>query len=344
VNEILTRGVPGWTSPTALDDLATDVDGSALWTAFAGACRTVGTWPLPGQGNTEERFELLAGWAARDVVLGRLIEAHADAVAILHELKADTDLLPSSDLDRRWGVWAAGPSESLVASRRSGGWILAGKKRWCSGATKVTHALVDAAASDGQRLFAVDLTHPGVSIAPADWAGSGMRRADTRRVDFLDVPARAVGQPKEYLSRPGFWAGAIGVAACWHGGTVAVADPLRSAVEKTTDVHALVHLGAVYAALLQNHSMLHEAGRRIDAQPTADCAVMARSIRSTIERNAVSVIDRIGRALGPQPLSHNERHAEAVADLTVYVRQDHAEHDLERLGRDVVEGRVSWPL
>jgi hypothetical protein len=208
----------------------------------------------------------------------------------------------------------------------------------------VTHALLDAASTDGQRLFAIDLADPGVIQASPDWTGPGMSRADTRRVDFLDVPARAVGGPGEYLSRPGFWAGAIGVAACWHGGTAAVADALRPAAQTKADSHTLVHLGAIYAALLQNRSTLREAARCIDAQSTTDFAVLARAVRSTVERNAAAVIDRVGRALGPRPLAYDEFHAQAVHDLQVYIRQDHAERDLERLGRDLVDGEVSWPV
>ena len=309
---------------------------------FAEVCREADAWPLPGQGNTELRLELLATNSARDVVLGRLVEAHADAVAILYELRTDVDLLPTAGTSRRWGVWAAGPPESVVASHGVDGWRVFGTKRWCSGAGLVTHALLDAASPDGQRLFEVDLSHHGVLRAASDWTGPGMGRADTRRVDFLDVPARAVGGPGDYLSRPGFWAGAIGVAACWHGGTVAVADALRSAAQTKKDAHALVHLGATYAALLQNRSTLREAARSIDGQPTGDFAVLARTVRFTVERNAVAVIDRVGRALGPGPLAHDERHAQAVHDLQVYIRQDHAERDLERLGRDLLEGDVPW--
>ena len=319
-------------------------DEVALGWPFARACRNVATWPLPSQGNTGRRLELLATCAAKDVVLGRLIEAHADAVAILFELQSNFDHPLTSDLDRRWGVWAAGPPASVVASRRANGWTIAGTKRWCSGAELVTHALVDGEADDGQRLFAVDLANPGIAIAPADWVGCGMRRADTRRVEFLEVPALPVGGPGQYLSRPGFWAGAIGVAACWHGGTVAVAELLRSGADANPDVHTLVHLGAIYAALLQNQAMLREAGRRIDAPTGSDHAVLARSVRSTVERNAAAVIDRVGRALGPRPLAYERVHAQAVEDLAVYIRQDHAERDLERLGHDLVEGQVSWPL
>ena len=318
--------------------------GTSLGQSFELACETVADWPLPGQGKTDLRYELLATWTSKDVVLGRLIEAHADAIGILYELEAAPDLLSNSGLTRRWAVWAAGPPHSVSASRRSEGWILTGVKRWCSAAGLVTHALVDAATGEGQRLFAIDLSLPGVTIAPADWAGGGMRRADTRRVNFRDAPGCPVGQPGQYLSRPGFWAGAIGVAACWHGGTVAVAEPLRSATDTNRDIHSFVHMGAIYAALLQNQSMLREAGRSIDSQPASDHAVLARSVRTTVERNAASVIDRVGRALGPRPLAYDWRHTQAVDDLAVYIRQDHAERDLERLGRDLMEGRMSWPL
>ena len=317
---------------------------AALERSFRRACKTVGDWPLPGQGRSALRFELLATWASEDVVLGRLVEAHTDAIAILYELEPDSERWRSTVFDRRWAVWTAGPPESVTASRCSDGWTLAGTKSWCSGAGLVTHALVDAAADDGQRLFAVDLAHPGVTIAAADWIGGGMRRADTRRVEFQGAPGLAVGEPGQYLSRPGFWAGAIGVAACWHGGTVAVAEPLRFAGDRDRDVHTLVHVGAVYAALLQNQSMLQQAGRDIDSQPSSDHAVLARSVRTTVERNASAVIDRVGRALGPRPLAYDRLHAQAVDDLAVYIRQDHAERDLEQLGRDLVEGRVSWPL
>ncbi len=312
--------------------------------AFARACQEADTWPLPGQGHTQYRLELLARLSSKDVVLGRLVEAHADAVAILYELRADFELLPTSGITRRWGVWAAGPSDGVVASQDKDGWRVSGSKQWCSGAGFVTHALVDASSIDGQRLFEIDLSDPGVTRGVRDWAGPGMVRADTRRVDFLRVPARAIGEPGEYLCRPGFWAGSVGVAACWHGGTAAVADALLDPAETKADTHTLVHLGAIYAALLQNRSMLREAGRSIDEEPTADFAVLARALRTAVERNATAVVDRVGRALGPRPLAYDEGHAQAVHDLQIYIRQDHAERDLERLGRDLVDGDVSWPV
>src|SRR5258707_15632146 len=64
--------------------------------------------PLPGDGNTLERWQTLGAVAAHDLSLAKLYERHTDATAIASEL--DDDPLPAHTL---WGVWAA---ESSTAS------------------------------------------------------------------------------------------------------------------------------------------------------------------------------------------------------------------------------------
>ena len=51
-----------------------------------------------------------------------------------------------------------------------------------------------------------------------------------------------------------------------------------------------------------------------------------------VETAVDEAITRTARALGPAPLCEDAQHAKRVADLTIYVRQSHAERDLERLG------------
>lgn len=310
--------------------------------SFDAACRRATDWPLPGSGHTNQRLALLSAACREDLVLGRLVEAHADAVAIVRELAGGT-----VDPGQRWGVWAAGPAASVGAARTAAGWRLSGIKHWCSGATLLTHALIDAAAVDGQRLFAVALYQPGVRPCPPSWAGPGMAAADTRSVQFDGAEAEAVGEPGGYLDRPGFWAGAVGVAACWFGGTRRVADRLLLSPRRD-DPHFAAHLGAVHADLTAGRAVLADAGRAIDGDPSGDHQVTALGVRAVVERVATAVMDRVGRALGPGPLAHDADHAAAVADLTVYIRQSHAEADMAELGRRLlgadhhVRGR-RWP-
>jgi hypothetical protein len=69
----------------------------------------------------------------------------------------------------------------------------------------------------------------------------------------------------------------------------------------------------------------------LDRNGTAQ--LLARRVRAVVEHAADEAITRTGRALGPGPLCEDSGHAQRVADLSVYIRQSHAERDLAELGR-----------
>ena len=130
--------------------------------------------PLPGGGRTGERFDRLAAVAAEDLSLARLVEGHTDALAIL----AESGRAPRTP-GARYGVWAArGGADNLTLEPVDGGWWLAGRKAFCSGAGLLDRVLVTAAAPDGYRL--VDVAGGGVpagrTVSPP---GPGSRRPAT---------------------------------------------------------------------------------------------------------------------------------------------------------------------
>ncbi|MCD2146908.1 acyl-CoA dehydrogenase family protein [Gordonia paraffinivorans] len=294
--------------------------------------------PRPGSGRTLERFAALTRLCTEDIGTGRLVEAHADADAILGEIVGG-GVAPGEF----WGVWAAEPPRPRVDARLvDARWQLSGVKPWCSGATVCTHALVTAHTDAGIRLFAVDLRAPGVSADTSGWHSPGMLTTDTGDVAFDAVPAEPVGGVGAYLDRPGFWHGGIGVAACWFGGARRVARPLYRAVADSDDPILRMHAGAVDARLTAGWAQLEAAARQLDAAPHAPAARLAFAVRWSIEQVATGIIDRVGRALGPRPLVADPDHAHAVADLTVYIRQSHADADLVTLG-GLVDGRIPGP-
>ena len=200
---------------------------------------------------------------------------------------------------------------------------LGGVKPWCSGAGLCSHALVTAHGVDGNRdLFAVDLAQPGVTPLASSWRNAGMATSDTRSVRFDDAPAMPIGAPGDYLARPGFWHGAIGVAACWLGGARAVAARLYRAVAEqdggaSANPHAQAHLGAVDAALAATEAMLSSAADFVDTEPSGGrTELIARRVRAVAETAVDEAITRTGRALGPAPLALDADHARRVADLT----------------------------
>jgi len=98
--------------------------------------------------------------------------------------------------------------------------------------------------------------------------------------------------------------------------------------------HARAHLGALEALAWNLQTILEHAGREIDQDPAdhTHCAKRRALIcRHLIERQAVEIMDRFGRASGPQLLAFDEFAARQYAGLTVYIRQCHAEKDDEAI-------------
>ncbi|HST66893.1 MAG TPA: acyl-CoA dehydrogenase [Mycobacteriales bacterium] len=291
--------------------------------------------PLPGSGRTRQRWTALAELSAADLSLGRLAEAHADALAILAELGGP----PGVGL---WGVWAAEPPAARVtATERAGRWTLDGRKAWCSGAEILDRALVSAHAADGRRLFAVPV--PGLEVEKDSWSAVGMAATGTVTVRLDAVAAEPVGGPGAYLDRPGFWHGGAGVAACWYGGALGAARLLLAAARsRPLDPHALAHLGAVDALVAGLAAHLATAAAEIDADPAGPGARLRQArLRARVEAGATEILDRVGRALGPGPLATDPVQAQRAADLPVYLRQSHAERDLATLGELAAEG-AAW--
>lgn len=315
------------------------------------ALRTVGTWPgdlRPGRGITVRLWEVLATLAASDLAVARAVEPHLDALAILDQARA---ALPAdlSAPTTTWGVFAAeGPGVRLDAHQTATGWVLDGVKPWCSLAGRLDAALVTAHLPEGGRsLFAVRLSDRGVTVLDEPWASRGLAEIASTGVQFSGVPALAVGEPGWYLTRPGFWWGAIGVAACWHGGAVAVARRVfEEAARKPDDRLLAMHLGAIDERLESSRLVLTHAALVVDAAAAGaavpDGNVLAKRVRATVARTCEDVLRTAAHALGPGPLAMEPAHAKHVADLEIYVRQHHAERDDASLGSALV-GRGSMP-
>ena len=287
---------------------------------------------------TAPRFAALAEIAATDLSLARLAEGHVDAHAILAEARHPVG--PGT-----YGVWAAEPPGARVTAERTPtGYLLRGTKRYASGAKNLSRALVTAEAADGGRLFDVDLEDVRISAVTGTWSAVGMSATESLDVVFDGVAvdeAGCVGGTGFYLVRPGFWQGAVGVAACWYGGALGACRMLCAALAAGhPNEHQLAHLGAVAASCATMQAVLDDAAQAIDADPLDRARrgkTRALVVRQVIEQHCQDVLTRVGRAGGTSPLTFDRAHAKRAADLVVYLRQHHAERDLAALGRAVLE-------
>lgn len=299
--------------------------------------------PLPGHGATLARWRVQARIAGRDLSLVKIYESHTDALAILAETRVPIQLAPN----RIWAVWAAEPPDAVLRADWEGdaAMTLTGTKAWCSGAAFVTDALVTCRDSHGERwLAAVDLQQPSVRVTDRGWHAVGMAVTQSVEVEFDGVSAIPVGASGEYLSRPGFWQGAAGIAACWYGAAAALGNSLRRAVVRRDDPYRRAHLGTVDAALTGAVSVLREAAAWIDNNPSGNAMTVALRARSVTETAVCTVLQATGRALGATPFCRDRWFAQMNADLPVFVRQSHAEHDLAALGQSVSRDHDEWSL
>lgn len=320
-----------------------DAEAALAWSVDVGRCA-----PMPGGGSTAQLWELLATTAAADVGVARILEPHLDALAILDQARPGAALDELGvDESSSWGVYAAeGPDCTLTATVEDDGtWVLTGIKPWCSLAQLVSHAVVTARTSDGERrLFAVNMKDPGVEAEAGPWHSRGLQQVVSAPVSFRRVSAIPLGPEGWYLSRPGFEWGGIGVAACWWGGAIGLARALYgSALRREPDQLALAHLGAVDTGLNAARATLAEASSAIDDPGAAPDTVtlLARRTRNLVAATVESTLTHVGHALGPAPLTQDEEHARRVADLHIYVRQHHAERDDASLGRKLLARQAS---
>jgi hypothetical protein len=288
--------------------------------------------PLPAGGRTAERLHLIAETAREDLSLAKLAEAHWDAVAILAEAGR------TPDASALYAVWASEiPGQALSLKRTSNGYQLSGSKPFCSGLGIVDRALVTVGPPENL-LVEVNLrsNEQCIKLNLESWKVDAFRSTQTGAITFLDLPLSPdapVGLAGWYLDRPGFWHGACGPAACWAGGAAGLLE--FALASRRGDPHTLAHLGAIQANVWGMYSLLRQAGEEIDAAPGDRKATQLRALqlRHLVEQMCADILQRFSRAYGPFPLSMDEDTARRVQELGLYMRQSHAERDLESVGR-----------
>ena len=325
--------------------------------------------PLPGSGQTLERWRALAAVAEHDLSLAKLYEGHTDALAIFSELGGASGdhgdrrklmrCLPLGD-EIVWGVWASEALGARVSFRRvtsaaDNEVVLTGVKHWCSGARTGSHALLTVWPVEGQRLKDgaqlawLSLDQPGVQVLDDAWKAVGMYASASLQVQLTGARACLVGTPGQYLSRPGFWQGGAGVSACWYGGTTTLAKTLYRAVayrpEKSQSPFLLAAAGKVAVVMRAMGLTLQDAARWIDEHPQDDASEIALGVRLAVAAGATHVLEEVAAALGATPFCTDAAFARAAVDLPVFIRQSHGDRDYAALGQQLLfKGEDQWAL
>lgn len=303
-------------------------DTSSAVAAFLGEARRGLSLPFPGHGRTAERLRALRDQSANDASVGRLFEAHTDAIAILFEAGVQPPSFTAL------AVWASGPTTSTFLDKKGDSFVLNGKRSFCGGASIVDAALVTADSPQGERLVLVDLRRSGVFVDSASWKSEAFRDAGIATVQFSDArvaPGALIGPPGWYGTRPGFWYGAVGVAAMWAGITDSLLARLPLLLRHRDQISGAA-TGAIQASMWAVAALLDQAGAQIDGLPDTRSAQSGKAIalacRHTVRSHLESAILAFDQEVGPAAIAFDSDLGRTRSELTMSMAQTHGPRDL----------------
>ncbi|MCU4387148.1 acyl-CoA dehydrogenase [Acinetobacter haemolyticus] len=244
--------------------------------------------PFPAQGQTYARWQCFAEIAGIDLSLAKLFESHCDALSILHELGDSTNMRYSEI----WAVWAAEGGPAPLKEENN---YCTGTKLWCSGAAFVQQALMSYKNQQGQsQLCMIQLDQPSISIDFSQWQAVGMQHTQTAKVHFHNSLIRLIGQPDQYLQRPGFWHGAAGIAACWYGAAVRLMHFLQQSCQDSPNSFKSMYMGELAQQLAVTKAFFQYTANLIDTQPYENHERVIRILRAQTEQCCQAVMEEGG--------------------------------------------------
>ena len=281
-------------------------------------------------------------------IIGGIAESSAWPEAaferVCRAIVEDGALINSAASEREMGSPSRGGLFATVAQPVAGGWSLAGRKIYTSGAPALTHALVGATLADSETtgVFLVRMDSAGVSVEPT-WNGSGMRAARNDDLVLHNVVVsdadllvrREPNAPDATRGSGGAWfqltIGALylGIAQAARDAAVAYARERRPTALDGKSISELEAIrrqfGTLESLLLSARSLLYHTANLWDSQPAerANLKSLVALAKATAATNAVAAVDQSLLIVGGASLT---------PDLP-----------LERLSRDVRAGLFHPP-
>jgi alkylation response protein AidB-like acyl-CoA dehydrogenase len=307
-------------------------------------------------GTSFALFDELRRTGKTDLAAGRIYEGHVNTLLLMmdyanHDQKA---VWQNDARNGHWfGVWNTDAASPVMYEREGEHVILHGAKHFCSGAGRVTRALVTAIGESGRQMLIV----PMEELAPkridaSRWTPLGMQHSDSYYVDFDEVRLSAdtlLGKPDDYLQEPWFSGGAIRFAAVQFGGVEALAEATYAYIRergKAQDPFQQYRAGEIAMSVESGRHWLEIASRHHDAalyraakediSPNEDLQFLnnMRMARASIEKLATFVLQHVARSVGANGFLEPLPFSQLYRDLTMYLRQPAPDAVITAIGQE----------
>ena len=282
---------------------------------------------------TDRLVALLTTIGSGSVALGRIFEAHVNALQLLGRYGTSAQLAAARNAAARGelhALWVTDPpAGALRLDAARDRWIMAGAKMFCSGAGHVAHAVITAAMENGESQMLIVPMGQGERSEPLPNQLQGVRSAVTGMVDFTGVevgPEAFLGRPGDYLREPDFSCGAWRASAVALGGLCALVDVAIA------DLHARGRVDEPSQLARLGHAMIARETSRLWVRNAAHIAEDQRAdsgeavayvglARIAVESACLDVIRLVQRSLGLTAFRHGHPAERICRDLGTYLRQ-----------------------
>jgi alkylation response protein AidB-like acyl-CoA dehydrogenase len=281
-----------------------------------------GGFGLHQTGDTEALFRLLHQLGYADLPLGRIFEAHVNALELIRQygtrrqMEAAALAAQAGDL---FALWVTDPPQQGV--QLTPDFILTGEKWFCSAAGAAKQALITA----GNQMLVVPthsvrVTERGVKLA-------GMRAATTGSVDLTGIRVHQeslIGEPGDYLREPTFSTGAWRSSAVALGGLAALIETAREELcsrGRADNPFQRMRFGQTVIAHETGRLWLLEVVKRIESADEKEAVAYVNLARTAIETASLDALRHIQRSLGLSAFMQGSRSERIARDLATYLRQ-----------------------
>ena len=328
-------------SDSDLSDVAPKEEFELL--ASAGLLKIV----LPGEKldfngpHTAELLQLLKSVGKANLSIGRIYEGHINALYLIHLFGSDKQKVNWYDAVRTqnalFGVWNTQTANGVTIVSTSNGFVVNGKKTFCSGAEIVTHPLItgniDSIDRKGWQMMVLEMDKIGYEkIDKSSWKTLGMRASGSFIVDFSGYSiseGSLLAMPGNYLKQPYFNGGAIRFAAVQLGGVEAIADETLSYLKllnRTEDSLQNTRISNIMTAVTSGNLWINQAGENFEnwvdkPDRSEELIVFANMTRTAIEEIGVLVMQESNKCVGARGLMYPFPFERFYRDLSFYLRQ-----------------------
>lgn len=313
----------------------------------------LGTTP----GTTRDLLETLWHIGRGNLSVGRLLEGHVNALQLVSWFGSRSQqerLFADARAGLLFGVWNTQAGDGVRFERAGSNWQMRGAKTFCSGAPRVSRAVVtgDIVTGDGEsagwQMAVVPLDEVEVARDASFWQPLGMRASASFRVDFsgaLLQPDALLGEPNDYYEQPAFSGGATRFCAVQLGGAASLLEHTRACLragERAGDPFQQARVGRMAARVQSGWQWLESAAGVWEAREAnaAQTVAFAAMMRLATEEICLEVLAMAEQSVGARGLLRPCPIERIGRDLRLYLKQPHLDEIPLRVGRWALESNA----